>query len=231
MATDRFKDAVWLPIVKQHYTVVGGAGGIGSCLAFLLARLEPESITIYDPDTVDTVNMSNQLFSIDDNGRSKVSAIKGIINDYSLYQVSTKQEFFTEESPQYDIYFSCFDNMKARKAMYEVFKQSVNSHAEANGEIPMPLLIDGRLTAEQFQIYVVTPDRLERYEKTLFDDSEAAVLACGFKGTTHNSFMIASKMIACYTNFCANIATGGDDRVLPFMIDNDIFTMTETIEL
>lgn len=228
MATDRFKDAVWLPIVKQHYTVVGGAGGIGSCLAFLLARLEPESITIYDPDTVDTVNMSNQLFSIDDNGKSKVSAIKGIINDYSLYQVSTKQEFFTEDSPRYDIYFSCFDNMKARKAMYEVFKKSVDTFSQ-HGIVP--LLIDGRLTAEQFQIYVVTPDRLERYEKTLFDDSEAAVLACGFKGTTHNSFMIASKMIACYTNFCANIATGEPDRVLPFMIDNDIFTMTETIEL
>lgn len=228
MATDRFKDAVWLPIVKQHYTVVGGAGGIGSCLAFLLARLEPESITIYDPDTVDTVNMSNQLFSIDDNGKSKVSAIKGIINDYSLYQVSTKQEFFTEDSPRYDIYFSCFDNMKARKAMYEVFKKSVDTFSQ-HGIVP--LLIDGRLTAEQFQIYVVTPDRLERYEKTLFDDSEAAVLACGFKGTTHNSFMIASKMIACYTNFCANIATEEPDRVLPFMIDNDIFTMTETIEL
>lgn len=228
MATDRFKDAVWLPIVKQHYTVVGGAGGIGSCLALLLARLEPESITIYDPDTVDTVNMSNQLFSIDDNGKSKVSAIKGIINDYSLYQVSTKQEFFTEDSPRYDIYFSCFDNMKARKAMYEVFKKSVDTFSQ-HGIVP--LLIDGRLTAEQFQIYVVTPDRLERYEKTLFDDSEAAVLACGFKGTTHNSFMIASKMIACYTNFCANIATGEPDRVLPFMIDNDIFTMTETIEL
>lgn len=228
MATDRFKDAVWLPIVKQHYTVVGGAGGIGSCLAFLLARLEPESITIYDPDTVDTVNMSNQLFSIDDNGKSKVSAIKGIINDYSLYQVSTKQELFTEDSPKYDIYFSCFDNMKARKAMYEVFKKSVDTFSQ-HGIVP--LLIDGRLTAEQFQIYVVTPDRLERYEKTLFDDSEAAVLACGFKGTTHNSFMIASKMIACYTNFCANIATEEPDRVLPFMIDNDIFTMTETIEL
>lgn len=228
MATDRFKDAVWLPIVKQHYTVVGGAGGIGSCLALLLARLEPESITIYDPDTVDTVNMSNQLFSIDDNGKSKVSAIKGIINDYSLYQVSTKQEFFTEDSPRYDIYFSCFDNMKARKAMYEVFKKSVDTFSQ-HGIVP--LLIDGRLTAEQFQIYVVTPDRLERYEKTLFDDSEAAVLACGFKGTTHNSFMIASKMIACYTNFCANIATEEPDRVLPFMIDNDIFTMTETIEL
>ena len=41
----------------------------------------------------------------------------------------------------------------------------------------------------------------------------------------------ASKMIACYTNFCANIATEEPDRVLPFMIDNDIFTMTETIEL
>lgn len=228
MATDRFKDAVWLPIVKQHYAVVGGAGGIGSCLALLLARLEPESITIYDPDTVDTVNMSNQLFSIDDNGKSKVSAIKGIINDYSLYQVSTKQEFFTEDSPRYDIYFSCFDNMKARKAMYEVFKKSVDTFSQ-HGIVP--LLIDGRLTAEQFQIYVVTPDRLERYEKTLFDDSEAAVLACGFKGTTHNSFMIASKMIACYTNFCANIATEEPDRVLPFMIDNDIFTMTETIEL
>lgn len=227
--TERFKDAVWLPIAQSHYITIGGAGGIGSCVAFLLARISPESITIYDTDTVSNVNLSNQLFKTTDQNKLKITAVNETIREFSNYFLNCKAEHFTENSSTNDIYFACFDNMKARKDMFAVYKKSVKNYNISGGVIP--LLIDGRLTAEQFQVYVVTPDRIDRYEKTLFDDSEAAVLPCGFKGTTHNSFMIASKMVACYTNYCANIATGGDDRVLPFMIDNDIFTMTETIEL
>jgi len=231
MATDRFKDAVWLPIVETHYTVVGGAGGIGSCVAFLLGRLNPHCIAIYDPDTVDSVNLSNQLFSRDDNGNPKVNAVRQKIINFSECYPTIYQELFTENSPMYEVYFACFDNMSARKAMFENFKKAYKLHTE-DVDFPPSLFIDGRLTAEQFQVYCVhNEDTIERYEKTLFPDEEAAILPCGFKGTTHNSFMIASKMIACYTNFAANIATGGPDRVLPFMIDNDIYTMTETIEL
>jgi hypothetical protein len=94
-----------------------------------------------------------------------------------------------------------------------------------------PIFIDGRLTAEQFYIYVVTRDKVDRYKETLFPDSEAAMLPCGFKGTTHNSFMIASKMVAAYTNFCANLVTEEPMREVPFCIENDIFTMTEIITL
>jgi hypothetical protein len=233
MATDRFKDAVWLPVVESHYAVVGGAGGIGSSVAFLLARLNPYGIGIYDPENVDNVNLSNQLFSSKHRGMPKVNAVSATVSDYSSKSIIAIQLKFTEDCPTYDIYFACFDNMAARKAMFENFKRAflLYTTQESNGTAA-PLFIDGRLTAEQFQVYCVhNQDTIERYEKTLFPDEEAAILPCGFKGTTHNSFMIASKMIACYTNFAANIATGEPHRVLPFMIENDIYTMTETVEL
>lgn len=237
MAIDRFKDAVWLNLIQNHYTVVGGAGGIGSCVTFLLGRLNPMHISVFDPDNVDTVNTSNQLYGTEHLGKPKVAAIRDIVKNYTNILIGTRQELLTEEIEMFDIYFSCFDNMKARKVMFEAYIKSYEYYIKLRNGDPdaklfKPLFIDGRLTAEQFQVYCVhDEDTMERYRKTLFEDHEAAPLACGFKGTTHNSFMIASKMIACYTNFAANESTGSDERTLPFMIENDIFTMLETVEL
>lgn len=225
MATDRFKDASWLPIAQSHYITVGGAGGIGSCVAYLLSRIAPKAIYLYDDDTVSNVNLSNQLFGIKHIDSPKVNAVQSICADFSDYAITTIQEKFTEKSASSEIMISCFDNMAARKTMFEVFKQNLNKNKDENLE---PIFIDGRLTAEQFYIYAVTEKDIERYEKTLFPDSEAAILPCGFKGTTHNSFMIASKMIAIYTNYCHNLAYE-KDRTVPFSIENDIFTMTETL--
>jgi molybdopterin/thiamine biosynthesis adenylyltransferase len=227
--TERFKDAVWLPKAQSHYITVGGAGGIGSVVTFLLSRIEPQLISIYDDDTVDTINLSNQLFCSRHVGLPKVSAVSSVCYDFSGYaQIILLQEKLTSTSTTSEVMFSCFDNMEARQTMFDLFVRDMDMYANKGVE---PIFIDGRLTAEQFYIYVVTRDKVDRYKETLFPDSEAAMLPCGFKGTTHNSFMIASKMVAAYTNFCANLVTEEPMREVPFCIENDIFTMTEIITL
>lgn len=223
--TERFKQAPWLPVAQSHNIIIGGAGGIGSVLCFLLARIQPNKITIYDPDTMDNINMSNQLVRVSDIGKNKAELAKELALEFSNYnKIEAIPDYFTEKSDLGLVLFSCFDNMAARKTMFEAFKR-------ATLFFDNPIFIDGRLTAEQFNVYAVTKDRIERYESTLFPDSEAAPLPCGFKGTTHNSFMIASKMVALYTNYCANIATKDNKRELPFSIENDIFTMIEEVIL
>jgi molybdopterin/thiamine biosynthesis adenylyltransferase len=225
--TERFKEAVWLPKAQSHNITVGGAGGIGSVVTLLLSRIEPASIIVYDNDAVDNLNLSNQLFSYMQIGNNKVDAVKANANRFSNYdKIIASNTLVTSETATTEIMFSCFDNMAARQTMFDLFVRDMNMYASEGIE---PILIDGRLTAEQFYIYVVTRDKVDRYKETLFPDSEAAVLPCGFKGTTHNSFMIASKMIAAYTNFCANLATEEPIRDVPFCIENDIFTMTEII--
>ena len=225
--TDRFKEAVWLPKAQSHNITVGGAGGIGSVVTFLLSRIEPASISIYDNDTVDDINLSNQLFGLPHIGKSKITAVADVVYSFSGYdRLNPNNALVTPETTTSEVMFSCFDNMAARQVMFDLFTRDMDMYASQGIE---PILIDGRLTAEQFYIYVVTRDKVDRYKETLFPDSEAAVLPCGFKGTTHNSFMIASKMVAAYTNFCANLSTEEPIRDVPFCIENDIFTMTEII--
>ena len=80
-----------------------------------------------------------------------------------------------------------------------------------------PIFIDGRLRAEQMQIFCVTPDKIEEYEKHLFDDSEVEDAPCTLKQTSHSAAMIASHMTAFFTNHLTNNNSGDIDRTVPFL--------------
>ena len=67
---------------------------------------------------------------------------------------------------------------------------------------PESIFIDGRLNAEQFQVYYVTLENCIEYEKNhLFDDKEVEDTNCSYKQTTHFAAAIAAKMIQGFTAF------------------------------
>ena len=80
-----------------------------------------------------------------------------------------------------------------------------------------PIFIDGRLRAEQMQIFCVTPDNIEEYEKHLFDDSEVEDAPCTLKQTSHSAAMIASHMVAFFTNHLTNNNAKDIERNVPFL--------------
>lgn len=109
----RFKDAQWY---KPQDIIVGGVGGIGSWLSFLLSRAD-HSLYLYDFDTVDLENIGGQLYGIEHVGKKKTEAMKDIIAKFSdNFSVETFDRY-VEESMVGNIVFSCFDNMAARKLM------------------------------------------------------------------------------------------------------------------
>ena len=77
-ATSRFSSAIWYENIQKKTVILAGVGGIGSYVGFLLARMKPASMFIYDDDIVETVNMSGQLYGQSDLGRPKVSALAEI---------------------------------------------------------------------------------------------------------------------------------------------------------
>ena len=83
--TSRFSSAIWFEKIQQQHVLLAGVGGIGSYVAFLLSRMKPKSITIYDPDTVETVNMAGQLYGMQDIGRPKVTAMNTRMREFSSY--------------------------------------------------------------------------------------------------------------------------------------------------
>lgn len=219
---DRFKDAPWFP-QRDELVMIGGAGGIGSWLAFFLTRAGFKP-TIYDFDIIEEHNVGGQLFRNSDVGLPKVSALYNIIKEFCGNEINTVNQRIDENSPTHYFMFSAFDNMKARKDLFEVWKKSIPNCPVT------PIFIDGRLTMEQLQIFCVTPDRIEEYEQNhLFDDSEVEDAPCTMKQTSHSAAMIASHMVGSFTNHITNIYEREIIRDVPFYYEFFIpVTLTET---
>lgn len=76
-ATSRFSGAIWYSAIQSKVITLAGVGGIGSYVGFLLARLKPAGLYLYDPDIVEQANMSGQLYGSGDLGQAKVSSFIG----------------------------------------------------------------------------------------------------------------------------------------------------------
>jgi hypothetical protein len=222
--TNRFKDAPWFPQTEE-LTVIGGAGGIGSWLAFFLNRAGFGTL-MYDFDTIETHNLGGQLFRQEDVGTFKCVAVDDIIHSFTGERIHYKIEKFDEETPTHRFMFSAFDNMAARKAMFEVWKKSI-----INATVT-PVFIDGRLELEQLQIFAVTPDTMDKYEQEhLFNDSEVPDAPCTMRQSSHTAAMIASSMVGIFTNHISNIYLGHKIRTVPFKYEVLIPGMLTNIEV
>lgn len=187
----RFSDATWYDPAQQ--VCIGGLGSIGSWLTFYMGRIINNIIT-YEMDLLESHNLSGQLYGKHQVGKTKFEALKSTmslfcpectIQNYGEYRVG---------GATLPITFVGYDSMSARKNMFEAWKKLDNRE----------IFIDGRITAEDFWVYVVVPGREEEYEKYLFDDSEVDDLPCSFKSTSHISSMLASFMVTMFTNYVSN---------------------------
>ena len=224
--SSRFKDAPWFP-KEETNVIVGGAGGIGSWLTLLLSRAGFYPV-VYDFDVLEGHNLAGQLYTQKDAeiGALKVDALKGLCKHFADTDITVMAEKYTKDSMTHNYVFSAFDNMQARKDMFAAWKEYVKEWEDFKGiayaahipniSLSEPIFIDGRLTAEQMQIFCVTPDKIEEYEKHLFDDSEVEDAPCTMKQTSHSAAMIASHMVGFFTNHMTNNAVKDKDRTVPF---------------
>lgn len=226
--TSRFSSAIWYENIQKKTVILAGVGGIGSIVGFLLARMKPASMFIYDNDVVETVNISGQLYGQSDLGMPKVSALANMIKNYACYSsVFAVNERFTEESEASDIMICGFDNMEAREIFFNKWRNHVQTKPkEERGNC---LFLDGRLAAEEFQILCIKGDdeyNILRYNyEFLFSDAEADRTVCSYKQTTFCANMIASYMVNLFVNFCANQCNPIIDRDLPFFTTYNAETM------
>ena len=224
--SSRFKDAPWFP-KEETNVIVGGAGGIGSWLTLMLSRAGFFPI-VYDFDILEEHNLAGQLYTKSDAEAMvpKVDALRGLCKQFADTDITVMNERYTKDSMSHHYVFSAFDNMQARKDMFAAWKEYVKEWEDfkdiadaahiPNISLSEPIFIDGRLTAEQMQIFCVTPDKIEEYEKHLFDDTEVQDAPCTMKQTSHSAAMIASHMVGFFTNHMTNNAVKDKDRTVPF---------------
>lgn len=228
----RFSSAIWFKEIQKQSILLAGCGGIGSYVAFLLSRMNPASIYLYDDDIVETVNMAGQLYSMSDVGKYKVDAIANKMAQYSLYKsIYAVRERFTSETPPLDIMISGFDNMQARKIFFKSWIDHVSSKPKE--ERKNCLYIDGRLAAEDLQVFCLRGDditNIVKYKNTqLFSDEEADEALCSYKQTTYMANLIGSFIVNLFTNFVANKIVDGM-RELPYIISYSGDTMKFNME-
>lgn len=225
--TSRFNSAIWFDKTRKQDVTIAGLGGIGSYVVFMLSRLDVNTMTLYDPDIVERVNLSGQLYNSNQIGDYKVDAAAGMIANYSnYYSFVAKHEKLDENSMISKVTICGFDNMKARK---DAFRNWTNFVArlpeEERGEC---LFIDGRLAAEELQVFCIKGDDTDgerRYEPYLFSDSQAAPTVCSYKQTTFMANMIGSIIVNLFINFVANQCNPLIDRDLPFYTEYNAETM------
>lgn len=231
----RFRGAQWFDVVANKSVTIAGCGGIGSWLALMLARTGISGMYLFDPDIVEAVNLSGQLYATKDVGSPKVSVLNSIIykycpsgiSTYSLRQAITSDVQFM---PSSSILFCGFDNMEARKNAFAAWEKLI-----ATDVVPEKcLFVDGRLVAEEFQVFAMTGDDIDarnRYrEFYLFSDEEAEATVCSYKQTSHMAAMIGSVMTNIFTNFCANEKNPNLFREVPFLTEYSASNMLFTVK-
>lgn len=196
----RFKDAEWFEELLGRDIIIGGVGGIGSWLSLLLARIGC-NLYLFDFDHLEAHNIGGQLYRQEDIYKPKTQALKEIIHSFCDKDIQVEcMGKYDKNSITNDIVMSCFDNMAARKMMFDNWKKQVKNNINFEDGI----FIDGRLLAEQMDIFNVTKKDVKSYEKHLYKDEEVPDVACTYQQTSHCAAMIASKMVGFLTNHISN---------------------------
>jgi ThiF family len=215
----RFKDAPWFSETgDKRVVVVGGAGGIGSWLSLMLSRLGV-AVICYDFDTVDGVNLGGQLYGGEHIGQAKVEALQSVVNSFSDSIFDGVNARYGADSIVESCTFSAFDNIEARRVMFHRWESYIDG-PDYKGQLRDAIFIDGRLTMEQLQIFSITGDngaaRSDYRTCHLPDDSTIPDAPCTLKQTSHSAAMIASHMVATFTNHLTNVAVGEQERFVPY---------------
>ena len=125
-SSSRFSSAIWFNEIQKQNVTVAGVGGIGSFVAFLLSRVKPNTITVYDPDYVDSTNMAGQFYNASQIGISKIAAIvENIHNFSSYYSVNSFILKFTEHSIWDKILICGFDKDVIKSLTFQLITGSI----------------------------------------------------------------------------------------------------------
>ncbi len=216
---NRFKGADWFEIVQEQNVILAGLGGIGSWVSLFLSRLGPKTISLYDDDRFEEHNLSGQAFRIKSLGRYKVEEAASIATDFSnytrCYSFSSK---YTERNSTSKIMICGFDNMGARKLFYNKWKENIIQ--EESHEY---LFIDGRLTADMFQLFCIQGNDAyvqDEYERNwLFEDEDADDTDCTFRQTSHIAAMLGTYITTYFTNFCSNLSPDNFPKRIPWFME------------
>lgn len=113
--------------IKAPIHIVG-CGAIGSHIAEQLTRMGCENIHLWDFDTVEPHNITNQMFIQADIGDSKTHAVQSLMYDIDISSINTVElhgKGWTDEMLNGYV-FLCVDNIDLRRKIVETNQHNPN---------------------------------------------------------------------------------------------------------
>ncbi|MFC1656531.1 ThiF family adenylyltransferase [Patescibacteria group bacterium] len=154
-----------------------GVGATGSKIALELAKLGVKNLHAWDFDKIESHNIANQAFGINQSDMYKITALKrNLIRDTGLEVVVHKDKADGSQTLG-SVVFIAVDTMSSRKQIWKYIK--FNPHIQ--------VAIETRMGKDQGRIYTINPldsEHVRLYEATLYTDDEvSSVSACGASTT------------------------------------------------
>lgn len=184
---------------RTPITVIG-VGATGSLVTWLLAKMGCADITVYDDDVVDTHNLPNQVYGVEDVGKRKVEALRERVLRETGIALQEHAARFTR-GPLRGIVFLHVDSMDTTKAIWE---------SSIRYQLDVELLIETRMAAEGGRVYVVrptSPREVEGYEKTLYPDAEAEESPCTRRAISPTVASLAGLAVFAMLNAVRDVPT------------------------
>jgi len=179
-------------------TVIG-AGAIGSATVVTLAKMGCSDITVWDSDTLEDLNVPNQLCKPSMVGKPKVDALAELVYELAEVRIHPIRQRYAGQSLE-GVVIVTVDNMTCR--------QNIWKRAKLNRKIP--LLIDARMGAEFARIYTIRPtnvDEADFYNENLYGNEEAERLPCSARSIVYCPTVIAGLIALQVKKFATNEPT------------------------
>lgn len=195
---------------EMPITIIG-AGGIGSGALLALAQMGARNITVYDDDTLEIHNISNQVYPMSYVGKKKVVAARDFIKlmyDFDIKVVDGKYDGKCGSK----MIISGVDSMESRKAIWEMIKV----HEDA------VFYMDARMGGLNFIIFnelLTKPDHTG-YERSIVKDELTMNLPCTARSTGFNVLVIGGYLASLVRNYLARQSM---PPVVEFDMANNIF--------
>ena len=163
------------PAKLNNYEIhVIGVGAVGSYIALTLAKLGIKKLYIWDFDTVEEHNITNQVYNYNDLGKPKTLALKSHLEASNPnIEVICKGKYIDQNLK--GIIFLTVDKIKLRKTIIEDLMYNPF----------IKLVIDGRIGLEKGQVITTTWDNPKNIQNHIalsdfeVSDVDAPISACG----------------------------------------------------
>lgn len=178
---------------KETISLIG-CGSVGSFSAIALSKMGCKLTDIYDSDTIESHNLPNQFYKINQLSLRKSKSLALLLNDFSGEMPTPRDNLLEKELLNTDIVISAVDSMAARKLIWENVKASKK----------VRFYIDSRMGGRIFSLFSVDMKKQQNirdYETTLVDDSQTAELRCTERTIIFNVLGLASFICNSVSDF------------------------------